>query len=518
MKKNNPIHVDAVYLIWLSQQKDMVTISPKADGIYREIKVGRYKFIAELVKICEHDIYLVFDTLSYPARHSSNLINRMKWVRNMHPIAKKLNTNVSINNAEEFIELCKKDTELLKEYCNKLDEKSSIYWYPKIVTKSNMEHDIFLKFIDTSIDKYLPYKTDGWIITSLNKNYHDIAKYKPKNELTVDLLFDGELFLWRTAEDTVVDNVNNKYEYDIKGGEIWRCEMVSDLPNVWIPKDLRRDKIVPNKKWIVDMLEDLHKNYWSATDLAPLIKPYYYDHKYKELDSDTVTYLNLQKGIFESNIRNIFELNDSIKNVFDIGCGKGKLVGIIKKYAMEGYINFNDMDIVGIDIDANNIMLARQKYKCDNCRFELSSMNIGVNIYKDWSANTKYDLIVLNNTIQNCDNLDKMMSRISSIINKGGYLYIHFIDYDSVINRNVNNNIISVEYIDEDNKIFKFKYPWTNVDIEEKIISCRELEDTLVRYGYTKIHLENNNNHDNYPEKFKEFSKCNKFIIYQYKF
>ncbi len=512
MRKNNPIHVDAAYLAWLSQQKGMTTLSPKADGVYKEVRIGRYILIGEFVNINGYDVYLIFDTPSYPIKHKDNLVNRMKWVRGIHPIAKKLDFNESVSSSNKFIDLCKQDTELLKEYLDNNDDQ--IKWYPKIMVTSNMSHNIFLKLLDINIDEHLLYKTDGWIITSLKKSYTDIAKYKPKDELTIDLIYSHGF--WKTAENDIINNVANGNDY--QNGEIWRCVMdkldSSFVPNeLWVPKDLRKDKKAPNQKWIVDMLEELHKNYWSATDLIPFIKPYYYDHVYKELDNETINYLNLQKSIFESNIRQIFKLNDGIRNIFDIGCGKGKLVEIIKKYSMQGHINFKDMYIVGIDIDANNIVMARQKYKYDNCKLLWSSMNMDDNqnnLYFKWlDYNTKYDLIVLNNTIQNSNNLEKLIININNIVNNNGYLYIHFIDYDSIINASIDN----VKQIND--RLFKFKYPWTNMEIEEKLVSGKELDSILVRYGFTKIHLENNNY--NCPEKFREFQKCNKFIVYQYK-
>ncbi len=514
MRKNNPIHVDAAYLAWLSQQKGMVTLSPKADGVYSEIRVGRCILVGELVTINGCDIHLIFDTPSYPIKHKDNLVNRMKWIRNMHPIAKKLETDAGVcaSSSNEFIDLCKQDTELLKEYLHDC-QNDKIKWYPKMITTSNMNHDVFLKFLDINIDEHLLYKTDGWIITSLKKNCADIAKYKPKDELTIDLLFDG---FWKTSEGDIINNIVNKNGYDINNGEIWRCEMDNSFETneLWIPKDLRKDKKIPNQKWIVDMLDNLHKNYWSATNLIPFIKPYYYDHVHKKLDNETINYLNLQKSIFESNIRLI--LSDNIRSVFDIGCGKGKLVEIIKKYSMEGRVNFKDMYIVGIDIDANNIVIARQKYKYDNCGFYLASMNMDDNqnnVYHNWlDHDTKYDLIVLNNTIQNSDNLEKFISNVSNLINENGYIYIHFIDYSDIINATI-NDIISVECIND--RLFKFRYPWTNVQLEEKLVYGKELEDTLVKYGYTKVCL-HNNDYD-CPVKFKEFQKCNKFIVYQYK-
>ncbi len=178
MRKNNPIHVDAAYLAWLSQQKSMITLSPKADGVYNEIRIGRYIFLGELVTIGGQDIYLIFDTPSYPIKHKDNLVNRMKWIRNMHPIAKKLDVLDNYSNSKEFIDLCEQDTELLKEYLH--DNRDKIKWYPKITITSNMNHDVFLKLLDVNIDSHLSYKTDGWIITSLKKNCASAsaAKYK----------------------------------------------------------------------------------------------------------------------------------------------------------------------------------------------------------------------------------------------------------------------------------------------------------------------------------------------------
>lgn len=250
---NKPIHIDIEALTWISQQTGQIFLSPKADGIYAELKCKGVVYQCEYID--KLDLYLIFDIKSFPIKHLNNILNRNKWIRNMHPFAKKITDNI-VNDESQIQDIFMKDYELLKQYLSTTIDK--IKWYPKIIFNINLNASILYGILDKNYDSILNYKTDGWVLTSLKKlgkysckNY----KYKPINELTIDILYSKKKWLSKTQ---ILQNVNNINKFDITDNTIWRCEWIDGF---WSPRELRSDKKCPNNQNIIEFLETTKENF-----------------------------------------------------------------------------------------------------------------------------------------------------------------------------------------------------------------------------------------------------------------
>lgn len=477
---NKPIHMDHLTLIWLSKQKEQLTLSPKADGIYSEIKNKDNIFQCEYIE--QLDMYLVFDSKKFHIKHNNTLINRTNWIRSLHPYASKLPLP-PIHNFEQLNTIIKKDTELLKEYLNNTIDK--LKWYPKPVFLLELPYTSFLGILDENIDNILLYKTDGWIVTNNDKINMKSHKYKPKNELTIDILYKDDKWFSKECE---LYNVNNKD--DIDDNTIWRCYWEN---NRWQPKELRLDKKIPNNQAIINNLEDIHNHYITAKDLIEKIGSYnyYYNHN-KDIKLDVpkkwIDYLESQRELFRENILDIIQKNGHIKNILDIGCGKGFLNTVVDK-------NFN---VTGIDIDPFNIYEVKNKYK--GCAYEWIWED--VNIY-NFSLNKKYDLVVLNNTIHTIDDINNFMQKINIITHDDSKVYIHFLDKESI---KLNN----VEFIKQiDDELYEFNLPWNCNNIKEKIVSSIELNN-IMNHNLWKLEYEYK-----LDAIFNEYILMHKYLVYK---
>jgi len=472
---NKPIHTDHLTLIWVSKQKEQITLSPKADGVYNEIKNKDNIFQCEYV---EHlNVYLVFDSKKFHIKHNNTLINRMNWIRSLHPYASKLQIK-SINNFKQLNDIIQKDTELLKEYLDNTTDK--LKWYPKLVFLLELAYDSFLEILDKNIDDVLLYKTDGWIITNNDKIYMKSYKYKPKNELTIDILYKDNRWFSKECELYNINNINN-----INDNTIWRCYWDN---NTWIPKEQRLDKKIPNNQAIIDNLEDIHNNYITAADLIGKIHNYYYNHDKDiklNVPDEWINYLALQRNVFRDNILNINQYD--IKTILDIGCGKGFLNTIVNK----------TVHITGIDIDPFNIYELKNKYRGDNYKWIWKDINV-----YDLSLNLKYDLVILNNTIHTINDVDNFMQKINKITHGNSRVYIHFLDRELLDKYNM-------EFIKQiDNNLYEFSLPWNVNTIRERIVSSSDLNN-IMENNLWKLEHEYTIN-----DGYNEYAIMHKYLVY----
>lgn len=478
---NKPIHIDKLALCWIACQKGYIALSPKADGEYKELKYKNYTFQCEYIR--DLDLYLIFDTKSYPSKHNNNIINRNKWIRGLHKIASTLNIN-TIDCMDQLSKYINDDTELLKQYINTTSD--TIKWYPKILFNINLPANSFLSLLDLNYDNVLGYKTDGWILSSLKcigklsaLNY----KYKPHCELTIDIIYINNK--WHSKEHPM-DNVVNKNT--IPNNTIWRCRWNDGY---WIPRELRLDKKVPNKQYIINNLEIIHKEKWVASQLIPIVNTYYYNNEIEININDTIAnYLQSQRIIFKNNITDIVD-KYNIKNILDLGCGKGWIANILHD---------REINITGIDIDPVNIFILKNKYW--NSKYEW--------IYHDinsFNNNIKYDLIIMNNTIHTITDMEKFTTLLSDMAHNNTILYLHFLNKDDVIK----NNIEFIEMINDN--LFQFKYPWRTDIINENIASIRIINMHITNHWK----LINEYSYNCNDSLFDIFKSCHKYLVYSAK-
>ncbi|QKF93732.1 S-adenosyl-L-methionine-dependent methyltransferase [Fadolivirus algeromassiliense] len=463
---NKPVHIDKLALSWIACQQGFIVLSPKADGEYTELKFDNYVFQCEYIK--DKDIYMIFDTKSYPSKHNDNIINRSKWIRKLHPYAAKLSID-KVNDILELNDYIIKDTALLNEYLTNTTD--NIKWYPKMTFLINMKLYDLLKTLDSNFDSLLSYKTDGWVISSL-KTIGKLSaltyKYKPYNELTIDIIFlDGK---WRSKEK-VLDNVLNTNNLEIQNNTIWRCYWNNGN---WIPREQRYDKKVPNKQHIVNNLEVFHKNPWTATDLNSVISNYYYNTEVElNINNDVKEYLDFQRTFFSELIFTIIK-NNTVNNILDLGCGKGYIANLLV-----------NKHVTGIDIDPINIFITKNRLWKNNFNWvcdDINNLNFG--------NNETYDLIILNNTIHTIDNVENYFKELNKITHTKSILYLHFIDRNLIDQNNI-------EFIKPlGNNIYEFKYPWRKDILTEKLVSFEDIDKCLsndwkleYQHNFTNTHI-----------------------------
>lgn len=485
-KKSNPVHIDICALSWLSKQSPYITISPKADGTYTELKYNNHIYQAEYIK--ELNLYLIFDTLTYPIKHSNTLINRYEWITKQHPIP--IPTYPPVTSIDQLITIISENTTILKTYLSttQIHQTHQIKWFPKITLQLNLSVQTYLSLLDTNIDDILVYKTDGWITTSLKHIGHlskQIYKYKPKDELTVDVLYKDNQFYGLSDNNKLIPikNIIPLNQTHIQT-HIYRCHW-DPLTNNFIPKDIRNDKLYPNSINIINEIETLHNNYWSATTLSKSPQYYYDDIIINKLDTNYIKYLQIQRDIFKTNITTIMQITNS-KTIIDIGCGKGYILKFLK-----------NKQLMLIDKDPSNIYILNNRYPNQN-KYICANMN-------DYIPNQTqtYDLIIFNNSLHYINSLSTLINNITNY----KYIYIHGLDKDMIPTTfNYNNIIITPNPL---HPTYNFNYPWKSKTFDEPIISFSSLI-SLMELANWKI--EKIFNHDNNDDKFIQ---VHKYILFK---
>jgi hypothetical protein len=189
-------------------------------------------------------LYFVFD-IDIP---NTSIIERYNIIRSMHPWTNKTSLE-TINTLEELVELLQKERIIFNDFLDKTKEHN-IRWYPKVSflvndcsnkLKEQIIQDIIINS-DSSFSKFINnqgnYTCDGLIISPID-GMREI-KIKPKNIMTIDLLYDGKNWL---------DKENNKYTNFItssntpKKGNIYRCYPIGN--DKYDAREIRFDKKTP---------------------------------------------------------------------------------------------------------------------------------------------------------------------------------------------------------------------------------------------------------------------------------
>ena len=131
-----------------------------------------------------------------------------------------------------------------------------------------MSKEDYIKLIDNisnfKYDSEIP--NDGWIL--IDKNYQNILKIKPRELLTIDLVFKN---------DSLQDSIGNKYKYVscskkyLKNNKIYRCYYDLDS-HCWEPREERFDKFKPNNNKICGYLERYNRHFWKISEIKMLKK------------------------------------------------------------------------------------------------------------------------------------------------------------------------------------------------------------------------------------------------------
>ena len=480
-----PRHILPVELLGLEN----VLIKEKSDGIQVNTLSMFDEFNSCQIKaeyIEEHEIYLVFD-IDLP---NTSMKERINYLRLLHPFTKKLNNFQEINNVNDLITNIDYERNNLVTYLSQNENK--IKWYPKAsfcIKKMNEELLLYFNnYIEKSSD-YVntegPIKNDGFIITKTDVEYQEL-KIKPKELLTIDLLFDGTKFIdqdnivWPMIIKPENTNINKKYQKN----KIYRCYPVNDK---FEAREMRFDKKKPNTNKICDNVVNLIKYDW----LKPCEKPssYYYFNKNVTMNKKDIKSINSNNN-FLLNIISDLELNNNL-NWLDLGCGKGKYIEHIKKYNPKKYL--------GMDADITCLLKGYNKYNSEQS-YNFYQCDLGKEWheteYKYFTFNwqQKYDIVLCNFSIMHF-NTEIFWNQLNLITKPNSIMIVNIVKPNKEF-KNGNSYLKSFE------NTCKYYFDW---------VHKTEQTELLVEFN----NINNWKIIKTFDNNFDDLTKCYKWYILQ---
>ena len=455
-----------------------VNIEPKfMDITLKQIKA---EYIEDL------ELYLIFD-IDIP---NTSLIERYNILRNNHPYTKNLTLN-KINNIEELTLEIKNERSIFNKFLE--DTKNEkIRWYPKVSFLINnaserFKNDLIVNIIDNNnselnnfINKEGPFGCDGLILSPLSNDYNfrDI-KIKPKDLMTIDLLYDGKNWL---------DKEKNKYNHIILPTDnkylqkIYRCYPRNNLLE---PIDIRYDKKYPNSYNIINMIQRIYNFDWSKEQKYE--NPYYHIIKpSNKLSKNLISNLEAQTQFLDENIQKLDPENG--KTWLDLGCGKSKLISHIKKY--------NPSKYVGLDVDIN--ILLNNLHLIDEYDWvKLSPCNLKNN-WKEESKwynieNQKYDYIILNFTLMHLFDSELFWTQLKEACKPTTKILFNLVSNKI----KTNDFIIENAYMKYSNDKINYFFPWSHTkEVIENFISGKDLNEKLMKYNFKNLIVYNKSEFD----------------------
>jgi len=434
------------------------------------------------------ELYLIFD-INIP---NTSLIERYEFLRNNHPSTKNL-IESKITNLDELILGIKNERIIFNKFLEET-KNEKIRWYPKIAFLINNPDEKFKKDIieniiynsnsdiNNFINKEGPFGCDGLILSPLSNNYNfrDI-KIKPKDLMTIDLLYDGKNWLDKEKNNYnhLIITSDNKYTKNI-----YRCYPKNNLLNSMDvslnPLDIRYDKKYPNSRDIVTMIQKIYNFNW-IKDIK-YENPYYHLVKpTNKLSKKLIIQLEKQNEFLSENIEKLNPENG--KTWLDLGCGKSKLISHIKKY--------NPSKYVGLDVDIN--ILLNNLYLIDEYDWiKLSPCNLKNNWKEDskWYniENQKYDYIILNFSLMHLFDSELFWIQLKEVCKPTSKIIFNLVS-ERIKNENFIVENAFMKYFNE--KIIYF-FPWSHTsEVEEQFISNKELDEKLNKYDFKKINVYN---------------------------
>lgn len=450
-------------------------IREKADGILinnltSNIYPSRDELLNNHVKaeyIEELDLYLVFDI-----DINKNIIDRYNYLRELHPYTAKTELQ-TITSTKELIDFVEKERIIFNKFLEETKE-NEIRWYPKISFLVNNPSYQFKSDIidmihnkDSKLSKIInfegKYNCDGLILTPLTGTALRDIKIKPREMMTIDLLYDGKSWV-----DKDKNTYNNIIHTSPKKNKIYRCYPVDDT---YEAREIRFDKKYPNSYDIINIIETIYKFDWTKSFSA---NKNYYQITNVNLHLDYKKELEHQTNLLEENIKKLCP--EQNKHWLDLGCGKGKLINMIKKYKPTKY--------VGMDID-ENILLKNIHLIDSNEWIKLSQCNLRENWYDNskWYniKNMKFDYILLNFSAMYLFDSDIFWTCLKQVSKPTTKIVFNV----------VSNKIKSEEFKLRDaymkykeNKIIYY-FPWAHKEEQiENFIEKSYIEDNMKKYGF----------------------------------
>jgi SAM-dependent methyltransferase len=400
-----------------------------------------------------------------------------------------------INNLDQFVSLLKEERELIKKFMNE-NQSQSIKWYPKFACKyvknNNKLHTELINNIIIGNNEVLletikssePFNCDGLIITPLNGERE--IKIKPKSMMSIDLLYENKKWLDRDLIDW--SNIIVKPTGSKKEGKIYRCYPELDtLPELKFKVgEFRYDKKNPNPNIIVDTIINIIKYDWNK-DLEDS-EIFYYDQNKKISSRNLIETISAQNDLLE---QKIYGLEPSFnKNWLDLGCGKGKLIPLIKK--------FNPKKYLGLDADVKQLVRALKYHDANQNVYQFSPCNLADKwsntSYKWQSINTniKYDYVIANFSIMHFFT-NEFWNQLNEIVHEETKFLFNIVNVKSETKWTESESFLEVV-----DGVTKYKFEWTHTEVKtEPYIDQIQIEETLKSYGW-KI-LNNQDINSKYP-------------------
>ena len=429
-----PYHI---YPGQLNQLKNFY-IKEKSDGILTyELPRDIYPPVNFINKIkAEYieslDLYLVYDI-----DINMQIEDRYSYLRNLHSSTSKYKSK-TITNVESMIDLINIERTILKDF---LSQPYDTYrWYPKAAWKvisENLIEELNNIINDKSIYiKWLcsegPIQNDGFIITPLNGDRE--IKIKPKHLMTIDLLYKNNT--WLDRENNIYHNIKCS-DVQLSDNTIWRCYPVENSTK-HEPREIRFDKIKPNKKQVIDNILCLSKIEYK--NVYPSIYHTKIEQHYSELYLEWNKIITINNNCMKKMVKLL-----PCKNILDLGCGNGKILKYISDFK----------SYMGIDMDVN--MLAKGAFNT-NTNIHFNNMDLSI----DWKANkwneldSNYDTVIAVNSLQHfCS--DIFWEQLNQVTTKNSKMLFNLVHMD------------------------KIRYEFDD--------SYMERIDNLVKYKFTPIHI-----------------------------
>ena len=458
----------------LKEKADGVLINNMPVGIYPQTDIlNNYQVKAEYIE--ELDLYLVFD-IDIP---NTTIVERYNILRNAHPYTS--NTYIEkINSLGDFITSFNNERTIIKRFINN-NKMEPIKWYPKFSCLYNSNetsihkeliHNVILEQ-DEEIKEIIansePFKCDGLILTPLDGTRE--IKIKPKTMMTIDLLYDGKKWADRNGYDW--SNLIVKPKTAKKEGRIYRC-YPTDTFDKFTVGEFRFDKKKPNPYNIVDNIVTVIQYDWESD--TKLTESYYYDSAKRITSSSLINTINTQVENLSNQITAMKpEFN---KSWLDLGCGKGKLIPLIKK--------FNPKKYLGLDVDVKQLIKGIQFHDENQDVYVFTPCNLSgnwTNTPIKWhqiNKSIKYDYIIANFALMHfCT--DEFWSQLNDITHENTKFVFNVVcpptDTDSWSE--------SESYLRVEGNQTIYKFEWAHDEEKsEPFINDNELEEIVKKNGW----------------------------------
>lgn len=337
---------------------------------------------------------------------------------------------------------------------------SKICWFPKkywklITTSWNAYIDQLNSIFNYALTIDI-IKHDGLVITPKFKSSNlNLIKLKPKNEMTIDLLYkNGD---WLSYENISYKHLVEESSIKLDNGGVYRLEPINNS-QLYKVREKREPGKKPNGDNVVKYILYIFNNYFTINQLKNnLLQPWYGKVLYKNLDKLDLLF-KFTQGKYKKIIMD-HKINSG--TVYDFGCGK---MGNYCKILLDGTIT----EYTGFDIDLQ--ILHKASLELDKYKNKPPFKFILFNIAQPWDKQNAYFFNDLWDTFyKNALNLEKLVDNFLSIFS---------IQYANISTNSWNTFIEEVNKRAKD-KITKFFIMFIDLDKIDK-----KKHNTFAKYNH----------------------------------